>query len=76
MPIAAASEYNPQCSKCLARLPEVTRTAAAVMPSLTERVAIPDGRYLGIRRKAAPPLVVVARTKAPLRLAKDMTRAA
>ena len=76
MPVAAATEYNPQCTKCLARLPEVTRSAVAVMPSLQERVAIPDARPLRTRRKAAPALVAVASTKAPLRLAKDMTRAA
>jgi hypothetical protein len=76
MPLAAATDYNPQCAKCLARLPDVT-LSAIVVPTLAERVAIPAKRQLKIRRQTAPALVVVTTSKpTPKRFAKDMTRAA
>ncbi|HEY7024115.1 MAG TPA: hypothetical protein VH371_04050 [Candidatus Limnocylindrales bacterium] len=77
MPLAAASEYNPQCTMCLARLPEVTRTAAEVWPSLAERVAIPDTQAAKLAHREAPALLVVSTKPAPRRrAARDKTRAA
>jgi hypothetical protein len=76
MPLAAASEYNPQCTKCLARLPEVTRSATEIWPSLEERVAIPEAHGMKLTFRPAPALVVVESKPAPKRYAKDMTRAA
>jgi len=76
MPVAAATHYNPQCTKCLARLPEVTKSAADVWPTLTERVEIPEMGPLTVHQRPAPALAVVKRGPAPRRFAKDMTRAA
>jgi len=76
MPVAAATAYNPQCTKCLARLPEVTKSAVAVLPTLSERVEIPEVGRLNFRNRPAPALAVVKNAPGPRRLAKDMTRAA
>jgi len=76
MPVAAATEYNPRCPKCLARLPEVTRSALVVVPTLTERVAIPEASRLTIQRKRAPEPVQIVKRSDPRRRAKDLTRAA
>lgn len=70
MPLAAASEYNAQCTKCLARLPLVTKSAAAVMPTLNERLAIPVKRSARARRKAAPGAAALATVAVPAELVK------